>query len=144
MIVPVSVQNEREWAGLCAALWPGDSVASWMQKRNAGESPYEYLYVDGHEAVAFISLALRHDYVEGTDSSPVGYVEGVYVKPGHRGRGIAKELVEFAKKWALERGCTELASDCELSNADSRAFHGSVGFREANVIVCFTMKLQEE
>jgi len=141
MIVSVSAQNEREWAQLCAALWPDDPVAAWLARRNAGQNPHEYLYVMGEEAVAFISLSLRHDYVEGTDSSPVGYVEGIYVKPGWRGKGIAKELIAHAKKWAMERGCTELASDCVLNNEDSRAFHGSVGFEEANVIVCFTMEL---
>ena len=137
----MSAKNEREWAELCTALWPHDTVESWIQRRDAGDAPHEYLYVDGEEAVAFLSLSLRHDYVEGTDSSPVGYVEGIYVKPCCRGKGIAKELIAHAKKWALERGCIELASDCALSNEDSRAFHKGAGFQEANVIVCFTMKL---
>ena len=141
MIVPVSAENERDWAALCAALWPDHCAESWVQRRAEGEHPFEYLCCCGQEAVAFISLSLRRDHVEGTHSSPVGYVEGIYVKPGHRGRGIAKELVDHAKGWARQRGCTELASDCEIGNAGSRAFHNGVGFREANTIVCFAMKL---
>ncbi|MCL2544769.1 MAG: GNAT family N-acetyltransferase [Clostridia bacterium] len=137
----MSEENERDWAALCAALWPDHSADVWMQRRADGKHPFEYLYRLGNEAVAFVGLSLRHDYVEGTDTSPVGYVEGIYVKPGHRGKGIARELVEYAKEWALERGCGELASDCEIGNAASRAFHNGIGFREANTIVCFAMKL---
>ena len=137
----MSDRNQREWAELCTALWPHHTVESWVQRRDAGKAPHEYLYVDGEEAVAFLSLSLRFDYVEGTDSSPVGYVEGIYVKPNCRGKGIARELIVYAKDWARERGCVELASDCEISNEDSRVFHKGVGFQEANVIVCFTMAL---
>lgn len=88
-----------------------------------------------------MSLSLRHDYVEGAESSPVGYLEGIYVRPGHRKKGIAKELVQFAKEWAKNRGCTELASDCEIGNEASRAFHAKMGFAEANRIICFNMRL---
>ena len=36
----------------------------------------------------------------------------------------------------------ELASDCELHNDVSRKFHNKVGFKEANVVVCFVMDLR--
>jgi aminoglycoside 6'-N-acetyltransferase I len=80
--------------------------------------------------------------VEGTSSSPVGYLEAIYVKPEFRNQGIAKKLVDFAKNWSIERGCSELASDCELDNEISRKFHNKIGFEEANTIVCFTMDLK--
>jgi len=70
-----------------------------------------------------------------------GFIRELYVLPGHRGKGIAKELVAYAKQWARERGCTELASDCEIENEGSRVFHNSIGFQEANTIVCFVMAL---
>jgi aminoglycoside 6'-N-acetyltransferase I len=143
MIVPVTKSNEQEWAALCADLWPDESIDDgFIQKRANGELPYEFLYYVEDEAVAFLSLSLRHDYVEGTDSSPVGYLEGIYVKPNFRKNGIARELVEFAKDWAKQQGCTELASDCVLDNETSRLFHNHVGFKEANRIVCFAMDLE--
>jgi len=141
MKIPVSKENENQWAELNTALWPDRTVDEALKERANGELPNEYLYFCGNEAVAFLSLSLRHDYVEGTDSSPVGYIEGIYVKPEHRGKGIAKELVGFAMKWAKEKGCTELASDCELENEASCIFHGKIGFKEANRIICFTMSL---
>ncbi|MCL2396791.1 MAG: GNAT family N-acetyltransferase [Defluviitaleaceae bacterium] len=141
MIVPVSKVNERKWAQLCVDLWPDNSVEAMLYERANGMLPNEFLYYAEDEAVAFVSLSLRHDYVEGTETSPVGYLEGIYVKPDFRRRGIAGELVLFAQQWSTSRGCSEFASDCELDNEESRLFHGRLGFKEANRIICFTMEL---
>ena len=66
--------------------------------------------------VGFAECQLRYDYVEGTDSSPVGYLEGIFVKEEFRHRGFAKEILAECEKWTKEKGCTEFASDCELDN----------------------------
>ena len=42
---------------------------------------------------------------------------------------------------AIEKGCREFASDCELDNEVSLKFHLKVGFAEANRIICFTKQL---
>ena len=97
-------------------------------------------YVDGRPA-AFAQCQLRHDYVEGTDSSPVGYLEGIFVLEVYRKQGYAAELLDACEQWAKEKGCCEFASDCELENTDSLAFHKAMGFEEANRIICFTKKL---
>jgi aminoglycoside 6'-N-acetyltransferase I len=89
-------------------------------------------------AIALGICQLRHDYVEGTKTSPVGYLEGIYVREEYRRSGVAKELLECCEQWAKEKGCTEFASDCELTNEKSIAFHSAAGFSEANRIVCFT------
>ena len=38
-------------------------------------------------------------------------------------------------------GCSEFASDCELSNEASLAFHLKMGFAEANRVICFAKTL---
>lgn len=143
MIVPVTKANEQAWAELCVALWPEITKEDMLAERTVGNLPNEFLYLINDEAVAFISLSLRYDYVEGTDSSPVGYLEGIYVKPEFRGKGIGRALIEFTKEWAIAKGCTELASDCELENKDSKIFHRKMGFKEANRLICFTMDLKK-
>ena len=140
MIKPVSESNKHEWAVMNAELWAGD-VTEEDALNDLADLPNEFLYYVGEEAVGFVSLSLRHDYVEGTDSNPVGYLEAIYVKSEFRKRGIAKELVNFAKDWSKKQGCTELASDCKLTNEKSRLFHTQIGFEEANRIICFTMKI---
>ena len=93
-------------------------------------------YVDNKPA-AFAQSQLRYDYVEGTESSPVGYLEGIFVAEGYRKHGYAAELLVECEKWAKEKGCTDYASDCELVNEDSLKFHMALGFEEANRIICF-------
>lgn len=145
MIVSVSKDRENAWAELCVALWPeNNTIDSFLQERAANILENEFLYLIDDNPVAFMSLSLRHDYVEGTSSSPVGYLEGIYVKPEFRNKGIARELIEYAKKWSVQNGCAEFASDCSLDNEISRVFHNKIGFTEANKIVCFTMQLRTE
>ena len=93
-------------------------------------------WLDGKPA-AFAQCQLRYDYVEGTESSPVGYLEGIFVLKEYRKNGFAAELLTECEKWAKEKGCTEFASDCKLSNQDSLGFHLALGFEEANRIICF-------
>ena len=89
----------------------------------------------------FAQCQLRHDYVEGTETSPVGYLEGIYVKEPFRKQGIARRLLNACEDWAREQGCTEFASDCELTNAESQEFHRAVGFEEANRIIAYVRKI---
>lgn len=93
------------------------------------------------EPIGFAQCQLRRDYVEGTASSPVGYLEGVYVTEAWRRRGVARSLLAQCMSWARAQGCREFASDCELDNTDSLAFHLASGFTEANRIICFTRAL---
>jgi len=113
-----------------------------LEAFSKGEYDNEYLYEADNALIAFISLSLRRDYVEGkVDSNPVGYLEAIYVEPEYRKRGIARELVSFAKIWSIEQGCSMLASGCELANEESRIFHNKIGFAEASINVHFTMSL---
>lgn len=100
-----------------------------------------FLAWSNHNAIGFAQCGLRHDYVEGTKSSPVGYLEGIFVIESQRKQGIAKELLCACQNYAKEQGCTEFGSDCELENEESLKFHLRMGFQEANRIICFTKKL---
>lgn len=131
-------------AELAAALWPHHTVEEMRDELAlmlAQTDAAFFLAYDREAAVGFAQSQLRHDYVEGTDSSPVGYLEGIYVADGHRHRGFAKQLLSACESWAKSMGCREFASDCELTNRESLQFHLNVGFEEANRIICFTKKL---
>jgi aminoglycoside 6'-N-acetyltransferase I len=95
----------------------------------------------GETPVGFAQCQLRHDYVEGTHSSPVGYLEGIFVVPKYQHKGYAKELLHECELWAKEKGCLEFASDCELGNTNSFNFHMAMGFEEANRVICFRKEL---
>ena len=66
-------------------------------------------YVDD-KLVAFVQSQLRYDYVEGTESSPVGYLEGIFVAKEYRKQGYAAELLAECEKWAKEKGCDFVAA----------------------------------
>lgn len=131
-------------AALMCALWP-EHAPEEMEREARGllrdEEALIVLCEQAGQAVGFAQCGLRHDYVEGTHGGPVGYLEGVFVLPAHRRRGVARALVRACCEWARTRGCREFASDCELENADSLAFHLGVGFQEANRVICFVRRL---
>ena len=144
MIVKAEEKDASMVAALAAALWPHHRAGELEPEFHPLLSDPEaavFLMYEEDCAVGFAQCHLRHDYVEGTDSSPVGYLEGIYVIPSCRHRGISGVLLAACERWAVKMGCTEFASDCELDNLESLAFHKSAGFTEANRIICFTKKL---
>lgn len=74
-------------------------------------------------------------------SSPVGYLEGIFVREDCRRQGYARELLASCQAWAAAQGCREFASDCELTNQESYRFHLATGFGEAGRIICFVKEL---
>ena len=128
-----------QWAGFTSYAYPLTEEQVSRQANKDGVTLY--MAFDGETPIGFAQCGLRRDYVEGADSSPVGYLEGIYVEEAYRRKGYARLLLTACEIWAREQGCTEFASDCELANGESLRFHLSVGFEEANRIICFVKKL---
>ncbi|MBE6753463.1 MAG: GNAT family N-acetyltransferase [Ruminococcaceae bacterium] len=128
---------------LAMLIWGGssDELRGEFAAMLSDESRLLLVAVHQGEVVGFAQAGLRHDYVEGTGTSPVGYLEGVCVREDFRHRGCAAALVAQCEQWARERGCSEFASDCELDNTASLAFHLGIGFEEAGRIICFKKSL---
>ncbi len=139
--------SEHNLAGattLVVRLWP---ECTYEEEREHGlqiinaTNQQGFVAKAGEAFAGFIQLSLRSDYVEGTVSSPVLYVEGLYVEPEWRKRGVARQLVLKAGEWGLQMGCREMASDAELNNTSSIEFHKAIGFTEVNRVVCFVRPL---
>ena len=131
-------------AALACRLWPDNTVEEMRSEMGEILTKPDAVFFLAYEEdlpIGFAQCQLRYDYVEGTDSSPVGYLEGIYVAEECRKHGIAKELLSACEAWAKSMGCREFASDCELGNTQSLRVHLHVGFTEANRIICFTKKL---
>ena len=77
-----------------------EEFASLLDREDAAV----FLYKEQGEAVGFAQCQLRHDYVEGTETSPVGYMEGIYVREGARRHGIARKLMSACETWAKAQG----------------------------------------
>lgn len=129
---------------LAIMLWPNSSEEKLnlhFTKLLDKEDAVIFLAEEEDQYIGFAHCQLRFDYVEGTDTSPAGYLEGIYVMEEYRKRGIGKELVTYCEEWSRQKGCTEFASDIELDNVDSFNFHLKVGFKEVNRLICFAKKL---
>jgi aminoglycoside 6'-N-acetyltransferase I len=137
-------ENARQMAELAVLMWTEHTVDG-LSEEFAGileDGGAVFLAEVAGAVVGFAQCQLRHDYVEGTKTSPVGYLEGNFVRGDYRRLGLAKQLLAVCEKWAVEQGCTEFASDCELSNTASQEFHKRLGFQEANRVVCFVKPLE--
>ena len=98
---------------------------------------------DEPKAIGFAEVALRN-VVDGCLSSPVGYLEGIYVSRSHRGRGFAKTMLERVEAWCANQGCSEMGSDSELENETAQAFHRHLGFEETYRTVGFRKSIERE
>ena len=144
MIRKAEQTDAREIAHLAVRLWPEHTAEEMEEEFRdllADADCAVFLSEQNGKANGFAQCQLRRDYVEGTETSPVGYLEGVYVDEAFRKQGAAKQLLIACETWAREKDCTEFASDCELENTDSLRFHLAAGFTEANRIICFVKKL---
>ena len=58
------------------------------------------------------------------------HIEDVVTHSDFRGKGIASELIEHAKNYAIENKCYKIILDCSNENV---AFYNKVGFLETGV-----------
>lgn len=144
-IISVGTANYLQWCSLVQRLWPNcspEEVQALFEKVQRSNQYAAFLAeTDDGDAIAFINLSLRHDYVSGASSSPTAYVEGIYVDGNYRHQNIGRSLIERAEQWAKQHGSTEIASDALIDNLDSYAFHTKIGFREVERIVTFIKPL---
>jgi len=141
MIKLLETKDLTRWSQMCSDVYPDTTAEQMLGEYHDGRFPNEYGYYLNDVLVAFISLSVRNDYVNGCETSPVGFVEGIYIDSDYRKQGIARKLIEFAKGWSKEKGCQELASDILIDNLDSLAFHQAVGFEEKERVICVSMKI---
>lgn len=144
MVQKATNDDSRVLAEMAVQMWDSHTVdeleSGFIDALNNDGAVLFIKYLDS-KPVGFAQCGLRTDYVEGTNTSPVGYLEGVFVKADYRNKGYAKELLDACEKWAKDKGCTEFASDCELNNSGSLKFHMAMGFEEANRIICFRKEI---
>ncbi len=144
---PLLSSDDPDWLHMRVALWPEGSAREHV-KEMAGflTEPDRFAqYVarnDEDAALGFIEASVRTDHVNGTSTSPVAFLEGLYVRPKARRQGVARALVQAVVLWAQTKGCTELASDAALYNRTSQAAHKRLGFVETERVVYFNLRLK--
>lgn len=143
-IAPVRRDQFDEWLRLREAVYTGidrEFHRREMELMFQDDARECLLAVDGAAGVCgMVELSLRN-VVDGCLTSPVGYVEGIYVDPARRGLGLSRRLMRQAEEWCRSRGCREIATDAELDNEAAQRFHRHMGFAETYRIVEFRKEL---
>lgn len=137
-------EDQARWWGLRSALWPDSSPDDIREDaaRYQGDEQVAFVWERPDGSLGgFIEVSIR-PFADGCTTSPVGFLEGWYVVPGVRRRGIGRQLAEAAEQWVLSKGCTEMGSDTDLGNAMSRSIHVRLGFREVERAVHFAKTLR--
>ncbi|MDH3270593.1 MAG: GNAT family N-acetyltransferase [Gemmatimonadota bacterium] len=142
---PVQAVDAEAWIRLRTELWPESPHDHPVEVTSYFEAPPGraacFVVEDGSGAVVgFAEVGLR-SYAEGCVSSPVGYLEGIYVAPGARRVGHARSLAASCEAWSQSMGCREFASDRAIDNEVSSALHEALGFEEAARLVCYRKAL---
>jgi aminoglycoside 6'-N-acetyltransferase I len=139
------VADHPGWLALRQALWPASREEHVADMTSMTANPQRYVVFLAHalsnETIGLAEAALRTDPVNGAQSSPVAFLEGLYVVPHARRQGVAAALVAEVSRWARERGCGELFSDALLENQASHAMHRALGFAETERVIFFRKAL---
>ena len=139
--------DTSEWRRLRHELWPDGSLEQHQRDIDryfAGDrrEPAEVLlaFTAGTAAVGFAELSIRN-IVDGCATDRVAYLEGSYVVPNSRRKGIGRALIQAAGDWATRQGCTEFGSDANIDNHVSHAAHLRLGFEETGRVRTFRKNL---
>lgn len=144
---PAKASDAAAWLQLRHALWPEGSE---FEHR---EEIAHFLAGDAREPLAVLlaadesgcpiglaELSIRA-YAEGCRSDRVAYLEGWFVVPNARGRGVGRALIVAAEEWGRTQGCHEFASDAQPDNDVSAAAHRALGFADVGLVRCFRKDL---
>jgi aminoglycoside 6'-N-acetyltransferase I len=139
--------DDNDWLRMRRALWPHATAREHKEEMASFLTDPERFgqFVgksDQGEPLGFVEASIRTDYVNGTSHTPVAFLEGLYVNPDARRRGVARVLVQAVEAWAKAAGCRELASDALTRNRTGHAVHRSLGFRETERVVYFNKRLK--
>jgi aminoglycoside 6'-N-acetyltransferase I len=143
-IRPATKKDLHAWAAMRHALWPEAGLAElteelpvWLKKRKFRA----WIAESKGQALGFAEAYVR-EFANGCEGRPVAFLEGVWVRPGHRKLGIGRRLIGAVEAWALAQGLRELGSDAYVAARASRACHRAWGFVETERVVYFRKRLK--
>jgi aminoglycoside 6'-N-acetyltransferase I len=139
-----------DWVDLRLALWPDagreehrKEIVELLLTRDGDAANVIARGGDG-TAAGFAEATLRRDYVNGCDTSPVAFLEGLYVRSDCRREGVARQLCRAIEEWARGLGCAEFGSDVLLDNPTSQRMHEALGFEERERVVFYRKRLSSD
>ena len=120
----MSVEHEGDFDARSPG-WRGRYAEYFSDKQRDGKGQL-FLAFDGEKAIGMAIVSFLEHYRTGVFGVRYAYVNGVYVYPEYRRRGIARELMNMAIGWSREHGCSYV----RLRSSDQgRPLYASLGFK---------------
>jgi aminoglycoside 6'-N-acetyltransferase I len=145
VVAPMTERDRAAWLAMRQALWPDATASEHADEvRVLMVRPEFAAFVarDGAaEAIGFAQVYVR-PFANGCDSRPVPFLEGIWVAPEARGRGVGSALLGAIEEWSRDRGFVELGSDALIGNTASHSVHAAWGFAETERVVYFRKALR--
>jgi aminoglycoside 6'-N-acetyltransferase I len=141
-IVTCQPADVADWVALRLALWPHDTTEELTRQAQElmarkGRAVAFLARAPDAQTIGFAEATLRQDWVNGCATSPVVFLEGLYVASAWRRRGAARLLCQTVENWARDLGCSEVGSDTYLDYVESQRMHEALGFEEMERVVCY-------
>jgi len=141
----VKNKDKKEWLRLRKKLWPKCSLQKYnheMSRIISNKFMSAFLAIGPErKVIGFVEVSV-HPHAEGCNTKNVGYIEGLYIDTDFRRFSIGKKLVQTAERWAISKGCKEMASDCVLNNKISLKFHLVLGYKITKKLIHFKKLLK--
>lgn len=82
-VIVANNENIKKVANLAQKMWSNHSINDLeleFKEFIKDDKGIIFALVNKDESIGFSQCSLRYEYVEGTNSSPVGYLEGIFIK----------------------------------------------------------------
>ena len=67
-----------------------------------------------------------------------GYISNLYIKKGHRKKGVGKKLLNISLKWLKQNNVKYISLEIHLENKNALKFYRNLGFKD------YTLKLAKK
>ena len=131
VIRPARPGDDSSWLALRSELWPdgaadhGPEIATFFAGTLPEPDAVLVAQLPSGEIIGFAELSIRTDLLEIVGRR-AGYVEGLYLRPEFRRRGIARQLLQASRRWARDQKCVAFASDRAGRIILDNSFHAGV------------------
>jgi aminoglycoside 6'-N-acetyltransferase I len=143
MIVrPATAADVPAWAAMRRRLWP-EADPDELERELAGPDSASLGLVAEEDGrlIGFAEASVR-SVAEGGPLGPAAYLEGIWVEPEQRRRGVARTMLTAVESWARRQDLAWLGSDALLDSDLSHSWHRGAGFAEVERLVVFGKRLR--
>ncbi len=111
MITQATPKDALILAELAIQMWNGHTLSELETDFSdiiSNENAVCFIKYVEDKPIGFAQCQIRYDYVEGTETSPVGYLEGIFIQEEFRHKGFARELLQKCEKWVNSKNVPNL------------------------------------